>query len=336
MNSTMNDAGIAKHGCPALLRFGSAFSVFAVALLMASCASEKPRDPEFDKRTFDSVAANQPQASNGTGRGTGNYRLSIWQRDLDAVDNRAFARAVSGLRNNLSAYLSLMSAQRLPESARGRQAVAGLIQEGFASGVIDAAAWPEAIAESVEVLVRPRGEAAMPLLSSESAPEVAVERERRLRAMLSVSTSDETPDSVAARLAAVTVASRLDDSRRAALMHWRLFDPMRPLRWAAGEFFRQHPRHLTREILSQLLLSVRSGHRELRADSALLLADLERRLDVRIPGGSSAALTLDPHASESVRLKQLAAWETWLANAEPALARLRATAPEKDSGDSGD
>jgi hypothetical protein len=93
---------------------------------------------------------------------------------------------------------------------------------------------------------------------------------------------------------------------------------------------------LTREILSQLLLSVRSGHRELRADSALLLADLERKLDVRIPGGSSAALTLDPHAIEAVRLKQLAAWETWLANVEPALARLRATAPEKESGDSGD
>lgn len=315
----------------------------AGVLVLGSCATDRKRDPGIDKRKFEAVELAQPQVSAETGAAarTAPYRLQIWQRDLDTTDNRAFARAVSGLRSNLPAYVSLLSTARLPESPRGRQAVAELIREGLDSGLVKTDPWPDVLADVVATLARPAGEGALVTVTpTGEALDVAKVREARLLASFADpkeagAKGGESQASVAARLAAMELARELPMDARAELMHWRLFDPSREIRFAAAESFRHDPRSLTREHLSNLLRAVRSGHRELRADCALLLTHLERRLEVRIPGGNLTGLTLDAHAPEPVRLKQLTVWETWLANVDPALARLKAVA-ERDGDDAGD
>lgn len=320
----------------------------AGVLALGSCATDRKRDPGTDKRKFEAVDLVQPQVSADADAAarTAPYRLQIWQRDLDATDNRAFARAVSGLRSNLPAYVSLLSAARLPESPRGRQAVAELIREGLDSGLVKTDPWPEVLADVVATLARPAGEGPLVTVTpTGEALDVPKVREARLLASFADPMEKETQGagakggesqaSVAARLAAMELARELPADARAELMHWRLFDPSREIRFAAAESFRNDPRSLTKEHLENLLKAVRNGHRELRADCALLLTHLERRLEVRIPGGNLTGLTLDAHAPEPVRLKQLAVWETWLANVDPALARLKAVA-ERDGDDAGD
>jgi hypothetical protein len=214
--------------------------------------------------------------------------------------------------------------------------VVGLIREGLDLGLITTDPWPGGVVDVIESLVRPAGEAPLVTTTPTGEPlDAAKVREARLVAAFARPASEEPQASVAARLTALELARRLPRETRSELMHWRLFDGSREIRFAAAETFRHDPRGLTREYVENLLKAVRSGHRELGADCALLLTHLERRLEVRIPGGNMSGLTLDVHAPEPVRLKQLAAWETWLAHVDPALARLKAD-EERDGDDAGD